>query len=134
MQRVLTVKSASAYLLSVNLVVVHCTRGNLNLGKHDELMLDNNSVAILTKINELAERHGVRPCAFVATINTNANLDTVLTFESPATDNSGIMRGYAKMLDALGLTASTHQLIGSDEEIFAAIEAALRLIPKSRAR
>ncbi len=30
-------------------------------------MIDNQDVAVLTRVNALAERHGLKPCDFVAT-------------------------------------------------------------------
>ena len=99
-------------------------------------MLDNIDVAILTKLNCLAERYGLKPYDFVASLEPrfkNGKADgTILTFEvfplEPLNQNR-----FQELLDALGVDKSG-QLSGNDSKIVDALDTALSLAPNSRSR
>ena len=95
-------------------------------------MLDNIDVAILTKLNELAERHSLKPYDFVATMGPDSETGkTILRFEIPAQGNALREQRYEKMLGDLGVN-SDGVLKGSDIEIIDALDHSLQLAPKPR--
>ena len=98
-------------------------------------MRDNVDVAILMKLNELAERLGLKPLDFLATIRFSDGKDgnTVLTFERPAVGNALREERFARMLEMLNVNADG-EMRGDDADIYRTIEDALEQIPKSRLR
>ncbi len=89
-------------------------------------MIDNVDIAILTKVNELAERRGIQPYDFIATIQRNEERGYSVVFEVPAV--GAREKQFEKMLDDLG--ADEGQLTGSLETIVAALDRALRQSPR----
>jgi hypothetical protein len=97
-------------------------------------MLDNIDVAILTRLNELAERHGLRPCDFVATVVHDADSGrAALQFEVPAQGNALREQRFEKMLQTLGVD-SNGRLTGGQAKILDALDNALQTTPKPRTR
>jgi hypothetical protein len=90
---------------------------------------DNCTVAILSKVNDLAERHGIRPYDFVATVQYDIDRHArVLAFEIvPAEEQHP---AFFKMLDRIG--ASEGKLEGTDKQIIDTLDHALQLAPKPR--
>jgi len=97
-------------------------------------MLDNVQIAILTKVNELAARFGLKPYEFVAVINNSDERFTVLKYEVPVSGQPAKEAKFGKMLDLIGLGEATHELKGTDAQIIDALDNALRLAPKQRPR
>src|SRR6266852_4322196 len=97
-------------------------------------MLDNIHVAILTKVNELAERHGIKPYDFCAGIHIEDPSRVTLKFEIPVSGNSSKVRSFNKMLDLLGFDEDTHSLTANVEQIVDALDNGLRLAPKPQLR
>jgi hypothetical protein len=101
-------------------------------------MLDNVDVAIMTKVNNLAELHGLKPYDFVATLNSTIDEKTYactyqLAFEVPAQGN-GLREGrFDKMLADIGVPDSG-ELIGSANKVVDALDHALTIAPKPRSR
>lgn len=95
------------------------------------MLLDNITVAILSKVNELAERHGLKPYDFVATYSeTKDSKQSVLAFEiAPATKEKQEL--MEKMLDAIGVNQDG-VLQGSDAQVYTALEEAIARSPRSR--
>jgi len=97
-------------------------------------MLDNIDVAVLTKVNELAERHGFKPYDFVATFGWNkASQNHVLSYETPAQGNALREEQFDKMLTAIGITVSDRaDLSGDPARIIDALDNALKHAPRTR--
>lgn len=104
------------------------------------MRLDNLDVAILTKLNDLAERHGLRPYDFVATIRFEEGPGSedgqhVLEFECPASGNALREERFERMLSSLGVTVTDERgavLAGTPAHIIDALDHALSLAPKPR--
>lgn len=97
-------------------------------------MLDNVDVAVLTKLNELADRHGLKPYDFVATFLQKGDAQNyALTFEIPAQGNALREERFDNMLTAIGDTVpETGILSGHTEQIIDALDNALERAPRSR--
>jgi hypothetical protein len=98
-----------------------------------QAMIDNLDVAILTKVNDLAERHGFVPTDFVATIQDDDAGRTVLAYETAPDADRDKERRFDAMLDSIGVSKDG-TLVGASEEIYAALTAALAKAPKPRVR
>jgi hypothetical protein len=95
-------------------------------------MLDNVQIAILTKVNDLAERFGIRSHEFVAVLD-NANSSTmILRYEVPPSENQTKVEAYNRMLDLLGAPLSGHEIRGTPGHIIEALDKALELAPRER--
>ena len=99
-------------------------------------MLDNCDIAIMTKLNDLAERHGLKPYDFVAAIKWNEPEENhVLDFEWPADGNALREERFGKMLHDLGVVVGdSAELKGSPKHIVDALDHALSIAPKSHRR
>jgi hypothetical protein len=97
-------------------------------------VLDNVQIAILTKVNELADRFGIKPYEFVAAIDNNHEEFTVLKFEIPVAGDIARVESFNRMLDLIGLGETTHELKGTEMEILTALDNALNVAPKRRRR
>lgn len=97
-------------------------------------MLDNVDVAVLTKLNELADRHGLKPYDFVAAFRWKEDArNHVLTFECPASGNALREERFDNMLTAIGITVTDKaDLSGSPEQIIDALDNALEHAPRTR--
>lgn len=95
-------------------------------------MLDNVDVAILTRLNELAERLGLRPYDFIATLK-NADQGGILSFDGPPDGNALREERWAKMLSLLKVNQDG-ELRGNWESIGQAIDDAIAQVPRPRHR
>jgi len=98
-------------------------------------MMDNQDVAVLTRVNELADRHGLKPYDFVATF-THGKEGWTLEFESPASGNDLREERFSKMLAAIGIEEGDRAALTKRNaaEIIDALDNALDLAPQSRRR
>ena len=95
------------------------------------LLLDNFTVALFNKLNELAERYGVKPYEFVATFHdAKENAPPSLDFEVGPKDQQK-HTAFEKMLDSIGVDADG-RLSGECDSIYKAIESAILIAPKPR--
>jgi hypothetical protein len=95
-------------------------------------VLDNNSIAILTRVNELAERYGIKPYDFVATVQFDIDRHaTSLNFEDAR--NEKAQPQLTKMLQLIGV-GHDGALEGTDKQIIDALDNALQHAPKPRRR
>ena len=102
-------------------------------------MLDNIDVAVLTKVNELAVRHNLKPYDFVAVFRTETDpagiTQYVLDYELPASGNALRDERYDKMLLDIGIIQGDDAMLtGSHEHIIDALDNALEHAPRSRSR
>lgn len=95
--------------------------------------MDNVSIAILTKVNELLERHGLNPCEVVAALHSTDSGNTRLSFEVPPQDDRQ-MDNFERVLAALGLSGDNTSLIGDDTEMYTRLQLAVNRSPKARPR
>lgn len=97
-------------------------------------MLDNFDVAVLSKVNELAGRYGIKPYEFVATggsVPVDDGGDHYrLRFEALPPDS----KAFDTLLHNLGLNPEAAELVGTTEEIFKALESAIAKSPRPRNR
>ena len=96
-------------------------------------MLDNVEVAVLTRLNTLAERHGLKPYDFVATVRDGEDAEALgfaLYFEAFANRNPLCLKRFEKMLANLGIVSgSTPALKGKLDEIIDSLDNALSHYP-----
>jgi hypothetical protein len=95
---------------------------------------DNITTAIYTKLNELAARHGLKVYDFVATFRSGPGDKDALLFEDHPRDDTLKLKGYDKMVRALGIPNDSAALIGSAEQIIDALDSALQRAPRPPAR
>lgn len=100
-------------------------------------MLDNQDFAVFAKVNELAERRGLKPYDFVATFTRDKSDDNIhsvyeLHFEVPASGNGLREERFDKMLTDLGIPTGTGHLKGTTESIIDALDHALSKSPRAR--
>jgi len=99
------------------------------------IMLDNIDIAILSKVNEVADRYGLKPYDFVATVQPIQDQGkSMLAFEIPAQGNALRESRYRKMIQSIGVDEDTGTLEGSATHIIDALDDALRLAPTERRR
>jgi hypothetical protein len=98
-------------------------------------MLDNNDIAILVRVNDLAERYGIEPYEFVATIRSDpVTGDSILCYETPISDNPQREGRYLTMIDSVGVDERSGIVRGTSRQICEALSKALQLAPKRRER
>lgn len=97
-------------------------------------MLDNVPIAILTKVNELAQRLGIKPYEFVAVFDNTHDDYVALRFEACAAEDERKAATINKMLDLIGIKEGMWELRGNDAQIIDALDNALHLAPKPRRR
>jgi hypothetical protein len=99
-------------------------------------MFDNQDVAVLSRVNELAERHGLKPYDFVATSKLeedDTGITHVLEFEVPARGNALREERFDRMLKDLGIVQGDRAVLRADTAtIIDALDNALQLAPRSR--
>ncbi len=99
-------------------------------------MLDNQDVAVLSRVNELAERHGLKPYDFVATSKVEEDggrITHVLEFEVPARGNALREERFNRMLKDIGIVPSDRAVLkGDTATIIDALDNALQLAPRPR--
>ena len=95
--------------------------------------MDNQEIAVLTKLNDLAERRGLKPYDFVAVIQPEGDA-FVLDFEVPAQGNALREERFSKMLSDLGIIVDERAALkGQMSDIIDALDDAIRLSPRNRA-
>lgn len=99
-------------------------------------MMDNQDVAVFTRLNELAERHGLKPYDFVASFmpkeDAQGKRAYALTFEVPASGNALREERFDKMLATLGIGADSGEIRGDTATIIDALDNALQSAPRRR--
>jgi hypothetical protein len=95
--------------------------------------MDNNTVALLNKTNELLDRWGVHPCDVVVTASYDERQGTTLYFETPPPSPDSEAR-FFRMISALGLSETNLKLIGDDRVLYDALQRAIDLAPRARSR
>ena len=90
----------------------------------------NIEVAILSKMNELAERHGVKPFDFVAQFFSHPNMEKTWCLRI----ESGVLLDpkHKQLLDKIGINENSKTLSGTIEYIYKALESALDVAPRRR--
>jgi hypothetical protein len=95
-------------------------------------VFDNLDIAVLAKVNELAERHGLKPYDFVAIYRHDTDKQQeVLSFESPAGGNALREQRFGKMLADLGV-GDNDKLRGTPATIVDALDHAISVSPRRR--
>jgi hypothetical protein len=95
-------------------------------------MLDNCDIAILTKLNELAERYWLKPYDFVASVRHDPNSpNAILHFEDPARGNALREERFEKMLQSLGL-GEDDTLNAPYPQVIDALDTAIQNAPRPR--
>jgi hypothetical protein len=99
-----------------------------------EVSMDNVDVAILTRLNDLADRHGLKPYDYIATLDNGQDMDGCgLRFTIPC-ETSAEQEGKArKMFMVLGVDESG-VFKGGEKAVIDALDQALQLAPKVRPR
>lgn len=95
--------------------------------------MDNNTVAILSKTNELLERYGISPCDVVVTLSDNGDKGSSLIFESPPLEAPS-QQTFGRVLAALGMSKHQYRIDGDERDIYTKLQAAVDLAPRSRPR
>ena len=94
--------------------------------------LDNQQVAILTKVNALAERHGIKPYEFSALLDYDTKTDkTILNFASA---DYHVEKKMETMLNSIASQdrMPSDMFAGTTKEIIDALDGALAKAPRSR--
>lgn len=99
-------------------------------------MLDNVDIAILTKLNALAEMRGIKPYDFVATAGRDKDTEQyALRFEMPASGNALREERFDKMVRDLGIVVGDKaELTGTPAKIVDALDRALDMTIQPRQR
>lgn len=103
--------------------------------KYRVVPVDNQDLAVLMKVNELAERHGLKSYDFVAVFKSTgeASHQYELHFEVPASGNALREERFDKMMKDLGTGAyETGILKGETSDIIDALDKAIAKSPRSR--
>lgn len=92
------------------------------------------TVAILSKVNDLAERYGLKPYEFLATYREDGPIEAtdnwaVLSYESGPSELDSQPK-WEKMLNDLGAIGG--ELRGTERSIYEALDNALQRAPKTR--
>jgi hypothetical protein len=97
-------------------------------------MLDNIDIAILTKVNELADRFGIKPYEFTATLRHDLEVNgRGLKFIIPGETSDLRSLPVKKMFATLQVDASG-LLKGGEIALINALDQALEQAPKQRSR
>jgi hypothetical protein len=99
-------------------------------------MLDNLDIAVLTKVNQLAEQHGLRPYDFVATFKcADAERGQYrLHFEIPSQGNTLREERFDQMLTAIAIDPASGMISGSPAAIIDVLDSALQVAPRKHGR
>lgn len=94
-----------------------------------ERVLGNVEVAILTKLNELAERHGLSPLDLSANLLQNSNSSTLVFSTVP--EEAVPLEKFERMLVGLGLTDDDNlHITGTPQQIYDTIQWAIEKAPR----
>src|SRR4051812_10045299 len=96
------------------------------------MLLDNIDIAILTKVNELAGRYGLKPYDFVATVRMKEGT-MVLAYEVPASGTADKETRFSNMIESLG-GASELSVKGTEQEVIDALDNAIARAPRARTK
>jgi len=97
--------------------------------------MDNIDFAVLSKIQELGERFGLKPYDFIATLDHSKDKDTLgmgVSFENMADGDDADAR-VRNMLKVVGVDANG-VLQGGEKKVIDALDHALTIAPKPRSR
>lgn len=96
--------------------------------------LDNVEIAILSRLNELAERHGLSPLDFRAVFLHESDGQSTLRF-SDVPDEVVPQDRFARMLAGMGITDDdTLDITGTDQQLYDTLQWAIQQAPKPPAR
>jgi hypothetical protein len=95
------------------------------------MIIENITVAVLTKVNQLAEQYGLKPYDFVAEYHPSANSDESELCFTVAPKSESKQRILENIMDALGFN-DEGALVATDEVIIDALDNAMRRAPKSQ--
>ncbi len=94
-----------------------------------ERVLGNVEVAILTKLNELAERHGLSPMDITANLLLAGDKTTLVFSTLP--EEAVPLEKFERMLVGLGLTDDdTLHITGTPQQIYDTIQWAIEKAPR----
>lgn len=102
----------------------------------DLTFFDNIDFAVLSRIQELSERFGLKPYDFIATLDHSksaSNLAMGIKFENMA-DGPEPEKRVKQMFNALGMDESGGVLQGGEKKVIDALDHALSVAPKPRTR
>jgi hypothetical protein len=126
-------RGVNAGRVVINHLVTSLVQNTSNASPRIGTMLDNQDVAVFTKLNELAERRGLKPYDFVATLQSQKDRSYTLNFEVPAQGNALREERYDKMLKDLGIVRDDKAALnGSTKDIIDALDNALSISPRPR--
>lgn len=94
------------------------------------MILDNITVAVLARVNHLAERYGLKPYDFVAEYHPSASPHESELCFTVAPQLESKQKILENMMDALGVN-DDGVLLGTDQKIIDALDNATRRAPKS---
>ena len=96
--------------------------------------IDNVEIAILSRLNELAERHGLSPLDFSASLRRDGKgKSTLMFFNVP--EESVPQDRFVRMLAGLGIKDSdTLHIKGTDQQIYDTIQWAIQRAPTRHGR
>jgi hypothetical protein len=99
--------------------------------------MDNVEIAILSRVNELANRYGLKPYDFLASLKYDldtqrSTLGFVCDFVGGKASEQGSSIGlrFTQMLVGLGITNGPRELIAEDKTIIDTLDQALQAAPK----
>ncbi len=96
--------------------------------------MDNIDVAILTRVNELALCHGVKPYEFIATLSNDPDTDFYgVAFQIPGETSDEQRAKVRRMLSSLGVD-DAGILKGGEITVINALDSAIQGAPKPRSR
>jgi hypothetical protein len=99
-------------------------------------MIDNQDVAVFTRVNDLAERHGLKPYDFVAIFTREKDSKGgiyALNYETPAYGNVLRVERFEKMLKDIGIVLGDEAALrGDTATIIDALDNALEIAPRPR--
>ncbi len=106
---------------------------------------NNVAIGILTKVNELASRYGLEPTDFVTEYKDEYTPNPAIGGQLDMTGRSILeytvlpsqpskRERYELMLETLGISNETGEMVATDDEIMQALNRALELAPRARGR
>jgi hypothetical protein len=96
--------------------------------------IDNIEIAVLTKLNELAARFGLKPYHFIATLESSSEMNGLgVRFVVPAETGQTQEKLVRKMIATLGADPRG-VLTGGEIAVIDALDRAVGVAPKPRSR
>jgi hypothetical protein len=124
------------FLAALSPLALTSLGGHLGCGLRRDGQAVNEDVAVFTRLNDLAQRHGLKPYDFVASFkpeeDRQGSVTHVLAFEVPASGNALREERFDKMLATLGVGPDSGELRGDTATIIDALDNALEHAPRSR--